>query len=257
MRVVSWNLGYAFGFKGTHERAWRYLEALDPDLALLQEVHPPDWAVTRKGWTMVPGRFTEWGSVILAKTFLQLTPFQGPIEGRLEAVGYLATGTVTLPDGASLLVGSVHTPIGTATQEDLGGRDAEALRRPSHKQPPKGPYRNDVAYAIYRDRVPERFLVSGDWNCSPFLWDALHRGEHEAEFFDRARDDGWMDCYQRFHPEGEGRTWFRGSEPPYQMDHAFCDGTTAEALVSCAIDAHPAGALGLSDHAPLFLEFKP
>lgn len=255
MRVVSWNLGHGFGFKRTHERAWRYLEGLDPDLALLQEVHPPDWVPTRKGWTMVPGRFTKWGSVIVAKTALQLAAFVGPVEGRLEGVGYLATGTVALPDGTSLLVGSVHTPIGEASEDDLGGRDPEALRRPSHKLTGEGPYRNDVAYAIYHDRVPERFLVSGDWNISARLWDALHPGEHEAEFFERAEADGWIDCYHRLHAE-EGRTWFREPDPPYQMDHAFCDRATAKALAACRIDAHPADTLHLSDHAPLVLEFE-
>jgi hypothetical protein len=51
MLAVSWNLGYAFGYKPTHERAWHYLAALDPDLAFLQEARPPSWAAGK--WTVL------------------------------------------------------------------------------------------------------------------------------------------------------------------------------------------------------------
>jgi hypothetical protein len=42
LRVVSWNLGGTF-FAAQRERAWHYLCALDPDIALLQEARPPEW----------------------------------------------------------------------------------------------------------------------------------------------------------------------------------------------------------------------
>lgn len=254
MRVVSWNLARnSVGRSNiTHERAWRFLEALDPDIALLQEVDPPDWVAARDGWTLVPGRYEKWGSAILAKTGLNPTAFDGEPEGRLERVGYLATGTVSLADGSSLLLGSVHAPISQADADDLGGRHPEDVKRPLEPVP----YHNDVAYAIYRDRVKGRpFLVSGDWNVSR-LWDYHYSQTHELDFFRRAEHDGWVECYRLFHPEGEGRTWYRDPEPPYQQDHAFCDTLTAESLTSCVIDPYPAARLKLSDHAPLIMEFR-
>jgi hypothetical protein len=33
MRIVGWNLGYAFSFRRRHDQAWHYLAALDPDIA--------------------------------------------------------------------------------------------------------------------------------------------------------------------------------------------------------------------------------
>jgi exonuclease III len=252
MRIVSWNLAANTTSRShaVHDRAWRYLESLDPDVALIQEARPPEWVAGKKDWMIVQRPFRLWASAIVAKAPLQLTGFEGPFEGVLDDDGYLATGTVTLPDGASLLVGSVHTPIGPATDAELGGRDPDAVRTPRYKVP----YRRDVAYAIYHDRVAgQRFLVSGDWNIAR-LWDTNHRNTSEIDFFLRAERDGWIDCYQRLHPEGEGRTWFRGDDPPYQMDHAFCDAATAESLVRCEIDAHPAETLLVSDHAPLVLE---
>ena len=253
MRVVSWNLGYAFDFKTTHDRAWHYLGALDPDIAMLQEVRPelPAWVEER--WTIVrrPPRY--WGTLILVKPDLGPRELAGDHPRFNDSDVYLAAGTVTLPDGTSLLVGSVHAPIGEATGDELFGFDPRAIKTPYAP----APSRNDVAYRYYRDTVRgRRFLVSGDWNVSPRLWDEHHPGDHEAEFFDRARDDGWIDCYQAFHAD-EGQTLFKVGSPPYQADHAFCDGETAKALRDCYIYPHPAEDLKLSDHAPLILEFEP
>ena len=252
MRVVIWNLAANTVSRSrvAHERAWRYLEDLDPDLALVQEVRPPDWVVTRPDWSIVHAPFRLWGSAIVAKTSLALAAYDGPSGGVLDDDGYLATGSLALPAGSPLIVGSVHTPIGPATAAELGERDPGSIRTPRYKVP----YRRDLAYAIYRDRTRgQRFLVGGDWNIAR-LWDRHHAGSSEVDFFHRAENDGWVDCYQRFHPEGEGRTWFRGDDPPYQNDHVFCDQETAARLVSCEIDAHPAKTLLLSDHAALVLE---
>jgi hypothetical protein len=223
---------------------------------MLQEVRKdlPTW--TEEQWTILrrPPDPLPFGSLLLAKPGLGLRGSPGK-QPRLqyESEGYLATGTVTLPDGTSLLVGSVHAPIGEATGEQLFGFDPTQIKKPYARVPS----RNDVAYRFYRDTVQgRRFLVGGDWNVSPRLWDALHPGDHEAEFFDRAKDDGWIDCDHR--PDAdEPQTLFKVGSPAYQPDHAFCDAVTAEALISCKVDPPPARDLKLSDHAPLILEFKP
>ncbi len=249
MLLISWNLGYAFGFKATHEQAWRYLAELDPDLALLQEAVVPPWANNK--WTIVRSPGEGWGSAVLAKPRFILREIEAPAELNRNGGNVTAVGAVKLEDGSELLVVSVHAPVlrGGAREIDLGGRDVVSVKLSA--------YRNaslrDVAYVSCRDLVKDRrFVVSGDWNTSPILWDQKHPKDGEAEFFARAAADGWVNCYRRFH-EGEGRTWFRKNDPPYQLDHAFCDSATAGGLLDCQIDAHPAEPLGLSDHAPLLL----
>jgi len=241
MRIVSWNLGYAFSFRVRHDQAWHYLAALDPDIALLQEVLPPAWA--RERWDIDFRPIREWGTAIVAKPWLKL-------RSDPESVAYSATGTVSLSDGTDLLVASVHTQVGVPSPEDYAGLDHEAIRRPRRASLSHA----DVAYAIQRRRVEGgRFLVGGDWNTAR-LWDRTHPQAYEADFFTRAEADGWVDCYRRFHPEGEGRTWFRGSDAPYQLDHVFCDATTTAQLTACVIHPHAAETLGLSDHAPLVVD---
>lgn len=255
MRVVSWNLARnTYPSDVTHDAAWRYLRDLDPDVALLQEARArlPDWVGATYEVARQPAQ--RWGSLILAKPKFQLLRWPGE-QPRLQHSTdvYLATATIRILDDASVVVGSVHAPIGAASLTDLSGLDAKLIKRP------RAPvaYRSDVAYAFYRELVRgRRFLISGDWNVAR-LWDYQygHPQIHEIDFFDRAHADGWIECYRRLHPEGEGRTWFRGSEPPYQMDHAFCDEETAQTLQACEIDKWPAESLHLSDHAPLILEF--
>ncbi len=250
MRVVSWNLGFAYSFKASHERAWHYLAALDADVAFLQEVKPPAWASERWDIDMAPHK--HWGSAIVAKRELGLTSPPDRTLGVLGQFGaYLATATLTPAAGVSLLVASVHTSARVASQDTLAGLDPEAIRRPSVD----APWNNDLAYSAYRDLVKgRRFLVSGDWNTAR-LWDKVYGGSGGVEFFDRAAADGWVECHRMFHDE-EGRTWFRGNEQPYQLDHAFCDPVTAEVLKSCEVDPYPVETLGLSDHAPLVMEFE-
>ena len=44
MKIITWNLGYWI-FRQHHDEAWRYLrEDICPDIALLQEVKPPELA---------------------------------------------------------------------------------------------------------------------------------------------------------------------------------------------------------------------
>jgi exonuclease III len=249
VRIVSWNLGANTTSRRAtvHERAWHYLAALDPDVALLQEATPPQWA--RERWSIVAPASARWGSAIIARPELRLTPGPVDMEGGFREGVLLATADLELTPGMPLLLGSVHAVVGRLGEAVLAGYDAAAIKRPREPIP----YPNDIAYAIYRERVNgRRFLVSGDWNIAR-LWDDHHRGTHEIDFFTRAGEDGWVECYRLFH-ETEGRTWFRGSDLPYQLDHAFCDAETAKRLRSCQIDPHPAESLGLSDHAPLILE---
>jgi exonuclease III len=241
--VVVWNMAAnsVSRAREAHERAWRYVESLDPDVALLQEATVPDWASER--WDVHAPSPDRWGSVVATRPGLDLRPAQARIPHAL------ATARVRGPADLDLLVISVYAPPVRATPADLAGRDPATVTLPNRRTA----WSRDAAYAVARDAVRPPFLVAGDWNTSPQLDDELHPGKREGDFFVRATGDGWVDCYRRFH-DREGRTWFHAGHAPYQFDHAFCDAGTAKGLRSCDIDAYPAEQERLSDHAPLILE---
>jgi endonuclease/exonuclease/phosphatase family metal-dependent hydrolase len=254
MKILCWNLGFAAGRwreePALHERAWHWIAAVDPDLAFLQEVEPPAWALERWAIHVLPHHF--WASAIVARKGSGLAPAQLPAGGVIEAAkAYHATAELTLADGDRLIVASVHTPAREAPRWGYRGYRTAAIARASVGKP----WWNDVAFAGYRDLVAgRRFMIAGDWNTA--RW-ADKDGVPEPagqEFFDRAAEAGWVDL--SLDADGrEVKTWYGSTNPRFsQLDHVFVDTQTASSKHSFRVDPCPVEAHGLSDHAPLVLE---
>jgi hypothetical protein len=234
---------------GLHDQAWHYLLGLGPDLAFLQEAVPSAWV--RGEGTLVHGPYTRWGSLVFSPRF-PLEPFRLPQGSHLRALGsYLAFGVVSLPDGSEAFVASVHAVAREATRAQLGDIDPVAAARPS-----AGRARvNDVVFAGLAEFVRDRqFIIAGDWNTAR-LFDSSNPGTAGAEFFARARERGWFECVWEKRGE-EVQTWFRAGDRPYQLDHAFCDPALGNRLQTVRVATEAAADLGLSDHAPLILDFE-
>lgn len=252
--MLCWNLGAAFGRwrddPALHERAWHWVAAVDPDLALLQEVRPPVWAPGR--WDVEMGPFKWFASAVLARRGLGLRPVAPPDGGVLDRFGsYLATAELEVPGLGPLVVASVHTPAREASERSHPGLDRAALARPGTD----GPWLNDVAFAGYRPLLEgRRFVVGGDWNTSRWVDEHGVADVAGAAFFDRAASAGWVEV-SLDSEGGEGKSWYGSSSPrTHQADHIFTDAITATAVRSFAIEPWPVASLGLSDHAPLVLE---
>ena len=250
MRVVGWNMGMAResrGKSGVHNQAWHYLLGLRPDLAFVQVALPPAWV--RSEGMLVHGPFTQWCSAIFSPRY-PLERVRLPTESNLRALGaYLALGEASLPDGSVVFVASVHARSGTATSAQLGNLEAAAVKRPSARVP----LVNDAISAGLAAVVGERFIVAGDWNT------ARKQGTERAsrigtEFFERAQERGWYDCVWEKRAD-EIRTWF-GRGQILQDDHAFCDRAFGKQSQEVWVPEDAAISLGLSDHAPLVLDFK-
>jgi hypothetical protein len=228
---------------GLHDQAWHYLLGLGPDLAFLQETLPSAW-VRREG-TLIEGPVHWWGSAIFSRRY-PLDPFRLSPDDPLRRLGsYLAFGVVGLPDGIDAFVVSVHTVAERAIKSWMEGLDPISTARGSvgHANV------NDVVVARLAPLVEgRRFLLAGDWNVARGE-DDQYPGHPGTEFFERTDALGWRECL--IGPEQ--RTWF-GHGRPYQDDHVFCDGRLRDCLKSDWV-AEEAVHLGLSDHAPLVLDF--
>lgn len=130
---------------------------------------------------------------------------------------------------------------------------ASKLPNPHTSADPGGGSRPGVLTRQSAPCAGRRFLVGGDWNISPEIWDGVHPGATERAFFDRARSDGWIDAREHLGLD-ELPTWHQPPYSSYQLDHVFADRQTADSLRSLEVDSHPAFELGLSDHAPVVLE---
>ena len=249
MRIVSWNMGAAFGpYVERHDEAWRHLESLAPDIALLQECVPAAWALRR--WTVVKPRFSFWTTAVAVPAW-KATEVEVPKENLLARFpGYVAAAEVEVPGSGSVLVVSVHAAAHRASERTLRGLDPTALRRPSADEP----WWNDVFFAGAVELVAgRRFIVGGDWNTARYLDTEGAPKPVGAEFVVRAEAAGWTDLHQAV-VDHEERTWYGRRNPrSYMPDHVFADPETAAGLAHARVDAAPAEA-GLSDHAPVIIE---
>jgi hypothetical protein len=254
VKVLCWNLGGAFGRwrddPDLRDRAWHWIAALDPDLALLQECVPPTWACDR--WTILTLPYMYWASALVARPSLGLHAIAVAGDTPLGRFGsYLATGEIEVADGPSLLVASVHTRAAEAPDWVTGDLDRAAIARSTVGVP----WSNDVAFDGYRSLVQDRrFLVGGDWNTARYIDADGTSDPAGAEFFSRAAAAGWSEI--TLDGDGcEGKTWYGSGAPrPYQPDHVFADPGTAATLRGSFVEAYPVERLGLSDHAPLVLD---
>jgi len=258
MRVISWNMGCAYGslYKRAQARTWQQLLAWGPDIALVQETTDPSawlplgsYVFTPYGWSA--GKTVEIGTLVYARSGEITTP---QMPERLEE---LIPGQVTLAsvatDSTNLLVASIHaatTAVDPTRLVDL----ADAGVGGSHTGD-ISPL--DLILHELKALTPgRRFIIGGDLNASVRFDDLYTKGSAlygNVEWFTKAREAGWWNAHRKFHT-GDQRTLFRpGKDEPFQIDHLFTDRATWASLTACDVLTVPY--LGeFTDHAPMVLE---
>jgi exonuclease III len=225
LKVVTWNLNGCWGDRSLHAEAWEYLlEAIRPDLALVQEVRRPPDRLKNVLWKMV-GR-TGWGTAVFAKDLaLQ--------ELRLQAhLGRIVAARVVVDGGRQITVASLHAPV-------RNGRVIPNLRL--------------MMEMLQPFLAPGSFMIGGDLNTCRLAEKAWPRCGH-AEFFDEIEAKGFINCFWKLHGREE-QTFFRsGQDFPFQDDHIIVSPDLGDCLRSCQV-LHNDDTLRLSDHIPLVTEF--
>jgi endonuclease/exonuclease/phosphatase family metal-dependent hydrolase len=217
MIVVVWNMG-------NRRAAWRYMvDALRPDLALLQEFTPPPERSQSGQFLHARAYATRlWGSAVHVK---QGAARELPLPP--EHRGWLMAAEVALPGFASLVAVSVHARI-------VGGYVRPNL---------------DQAFDALEPLLAGRsFVVGGDLNLSR-NYDTVYGTTHHAQFLDGLPARGYFDCMRKFHAEEQQTFWRKGMKNAYQDDHVLVSSDLAARVAACDV----ADRAALSDHSPLRL----
>jgi exonuclease III len=245
------------------------LGALAPDIALLQECRPtdlrdhaPDWMTQayrcigqlQPGWILCTS--------MLVREPLHVEPLDPGALGVDERrwlghlSGCVAAATVNIDGDGEFAVAGVHA---LAERVDVGTAvtpaDHERIRRTGVD---RATYNDVLAAALEPWVTGRRFLVGGDWNDSPMFDTNYPNGVDEVagsstEFFERRKQAGWWDAMRKFH-DGDVRTFLDPRSRPYELDRVFTDAETCRQLIGCHALDHVVFS-GLSDHAPLVVEF--
>ena len=180
MKVVSWNVGSNSGYAAATTAA--RIGALDPDIALLQEV---DLATENLAIFAPCTDVMSWGHAIATRFTVKPLGLAVPSELRpwlRIAAAELAIG------GIDFLVASVHPhyeAVDSPLQEDQG----------LHVYVLDGArwlWHCDVAFGILNEAARgRRFIIGGDWNTArAFKESSVPDARFSEAFFERARPRG-------------------------------------------------------------------
>ncbi|MGB8648923.1 MAG: hypothetical protein WCF84_27045 [Anaerolineae bacterium] len=236
--------------RSTHAEAWAYLDALQPDLALLQETHPQRETGRNILWQPIGGR-RDWGSAIVSYGNVNLTPIPAVRLGERRDKEMLEDshpGCVRVAE-AGLSNGTAVTVI------SIYGLNSDPVRNGIK-------YATTTVHRILSDLMPildvarakeRRVILAGDLNVSPQI--PQPNTIHHEIVIKRIKAFGLVDCLGETH-DGYVRTYRHRNNPnstPYQDDWVFA--TENLHLISCeAKDEETAWAL--SDHCPVIAEFE-
>ena len=249
MRVATWNTADNT-IPGRHEERREYLPLLRSDLSCFQEFRFTGQAA---GCVRTPPAGIAWGSAVVGEG---LRPWPLPASSVLHRFAVRVALAAWETSLGTVAVASVHPPTGPVSEALLAGIDRQRWRRPS------GLFHDDLIFYGLAEvaGLADHFLFAGDW-METLLLDARYGGTVCAEFFDRAEAAGWVDATSAFFgvPRLDLRTWYgqRGgrNHVPYQLDRLFVDAGLAARIRNCDVVSHPAQCLGLSDHAPVVVDF--
>ena len=255
MRIISWNMAGGFAYDADkHERAWRYLKDLDPDVALLQEVVIPAWAeghwpsiVAARKYAPVFGKpDVPWGSSILTKSEAveAYVPEENSWLKELWGSVCLARLGLKVP----LWLASIHSNAYPLSPERLARLPLGELRR-CHEQ--KLWEIEIIARELVTLTRGEDLVAGGDLN-SGLLFDKTYRYDNNERLFSNLAEQGLVDLRVAAGIEEEQQTYFKEGRGPYQLDHVFASAGLADRVKSWRWRVlSEVAERGLSDHAPI------
>ncbi len=264
MRIVCWNIRRA---KASHAGTWGYLEELDPDLALLQEVGEIPGSFLEQRVSLMrsassrDGRLQRFSTGILVKgevvREIDLSSAWAWVNGELERFrGNLIAAEIALLNGERLHVCSAYSPAWPIPRERLAGVDLSPVKLSLNRDL----FVTELLWAALRELPVSNtpWIVGGDLNSSvtfDHLWKGGPRGNQEIQ--DRMESLGFVECL-RSYQEGLTPT-FRNSRDGkviHQIDHLFVSAAIAQSLAACRTGDHDrVFGSKLSDHLPIVADF--
>ena len=249
LRVVTYNI--LDGGTGREAHITRVLEALRPDVVVLQEV---------TGDTLVAALGKQFGMahyVAPGNTWRQVA-----LLSRLPIMA--AAGHHHFP---------IHRAILQATLELAGGRRLHVFGIHTMALPllAMEAWRVWEVREISQLMVPllaEHCLLAGDFNASApgdrvdvrgwprwLRLMLLPQGGRVLRWAMRAvQNAGLIDCYRQLHPKADGFT-LPAHAPNTRLDYIFASPSLAGRLRLCEVVGHPDEVLKASDHRPVVAEF--
>jgi endonuclease/exonuclease/phosphatase family metal-dependent hydrolase len=254
VKIVSWNMNHWRRTPGQRERGWRFLQQLEPDIALLQEAMPEGRVLdTHRAYRVGGiGQTRPWGSAVVSFTM----PVAEVTQARSRHSKSESDLHRTCPGSVAIGHVSGITAISQYGLIEDGYAVTTVQRQLSDLTP------------LFDSAQGERVVLAGDLNLSTQFPEPDRSRHHNV--MERFESLGLVDCLALDRPPRgpvagcpcvddpcrHVRTQRHPkSETPWQNDYFFVSRKLAAAVTSCrAVDHGDPDPWALSDHCPLVLE---
>jgi endonuclease/exonuclease/phosphatase family metal-dependent hydrolase len=231
MKFITWNMDYWRRNSAQRETAWRHLETINPDIALLQESNPDGQQFNGCNVYYHPVLRT-WGSTLIARSAyaIKKTSFLTNHAGSPSLMYY----DVILPDSSTTI-----TVINVYGKHDTFGFCSTTMHH----------IISDITPFVVNNRN-RLIILAGDFNVTE-QWDATHNDPAHKLVFDRLNDLGLVNCTKSFLGDYV-QTHFDGRNPQntYQLDYIYMSPLIYSKVTACKV--HSKASIGeVSDHVPI------
>jgi exodeoxyribonuclease-3 len=254
MRIVTWNVN---SLRARQERVEAWLEAVQPDVLLIQETKMtddafPTLAFEAMGYTCAHHGQGQWNGVaILSKVGLTdvVSNFADGIEPDRDA--RIITATC-----GGVRVASVYVPNGRSLDDDHYTYKLDWLGR--------------LRQHLDADTSPDQdVIIGGDYNIAPDdrdvpdpakLVGATHVSQAERDRLAELEAWGLTDAFRRFHDGDKMYSWwdYRGGDfhqgRGMRIDLLMCSASVMERANWCVVDRNARKGKSPSDHAPVMVD---
>jgi exonuclease III len=271
VRIVSWNMARC---SAKRVNTWTYLLAIDPDIAMLQEVVSiPETVLDRYEHRLVPvttvtGSPSRYNSVILLKRtqgeFLAHIKMRSPfdwVQQELDGAfaGLLCSWELAIK-GTLVNVVNVHSPAHSVPQSRLVGIDTSQVRHVQRSQKVWGTHLLTEAMRN-QDLADDFWFVGGDFNSCVSLKgnigvapEATNTGVTSARLRSFGLTEALSEVQGGLTPTYKNRSMH--TTPANQLDYLWVSRNLAGNIVRCTTgDTKVVMAENLSDHLPIIAEF--
>ncbi|MFQ5765612.1 MAG: exodeoxyribonuclease III [Rhodospirillales bacterium] len=266
MKIATWNVN---SIRARLPRVLEWLEAFQPDVALLQEIKSVDEAFPAlelgdMGYNVaVAGQKTYNGVAVLSKSPMEVELTALPGDAKDDQARYLEA-VIDAGGRGPVRVASIYLPNGNpATGDD--GKDSEKFRYKLKWM------ERLVGHARALLATEDAIVLGGDYNVCPtdddvydpkaFADDALCRPESRAHFRTLVYL-GLTDAFRALSEAPHQYSYWNYQRGAWQkddglrIDHLLLSPQAADRLMASGIDKTPRGKEKASDHTPVWCELE-
>tara|TARA_Y100000994_G_scaffold247275_1_gene252303 strand:- start:3348 stop:4067 length:720 start_codon:yes stop_codon:yes gene_type:complete len=237
MKCLVWNMDHWKRSQEQREKAWKFIQSLEPELCLLNECidHPS------QPYSIHSKDTGAWGTGVFSKY-------------ALSEITSIDKGKKTIPLSISHPGALVPCELTIGKQEIIAISLYGKIDKSGYATTTLHRSLSDLTPLLDGQRKKTRWLIiGGDFNADPLI-DKQQRNSAHHIFYERLKDFKLYDCCKKFNTERVQTNRSSRSKQKWENDRLFAGKDLYDRLISCEV-IDDSALYELSDHNPIIAEF--